>query len=160
MADTYTVTVDTNGLFVGFFQALTNFINTYWANGITMQLSAPGPSPGAPISANVLNPSGGNIVAGTAQPAPTTEPTITVTSAGGTSNRFAVTNDTPATLGFFNSLFLTLTNFINANYASGITMELSAPGGPYPPIEGFGKTFYMVTGTAFPAPAEPTITLT
>lgn len=160
MADTYTVTNDTNGLFVGFFTTLTNFINANYAAGITQKLQAPGPSPGAPVQANTLTPSGGNIVAGTAQPAPA-QPTITVTSSGGTNNRFAITNDTPATLGFFNSLFLALTNFINANYAAGITMELSAPGpSPGAPVQAFAKSFYLVTGTAFPAPSQPTITIT
>jgi hypothetical protein len=160
MADTYTVTNDTNGLFVGFFQALTNFINQSALQGVTMELTAPGVSPGAPIQDFELVPSGGNIVAGTAQPAPA-QPTITVTSSGGTNNRFAVTNDTPSVLGFFNSLFLALTNFINANYLQGITMELSAPGpSPGAPVQNFAKVFYMVMGTAFPAPAQPTITIT
>lgn len=164
MADTYTITNDTavsgytNGLFTtGFFQALTNFINANYATGITMQLTAPGPSPGAPVQNFVSDKM---IVAGTAQPAPA-QPTVTVSSSGGTNNRFAVTNDTPATLGFFNSLFLALTNFILANYLAGITMELSAPGpSPGTPVQAFAKGYYLVSGTAFPAPGQPTITIT
>jgi len=165
MSDTYTVTNDTvevgypNGIFGGFFQALTNFINLYYANGITMQLSAPGPSPGAPVQAFTLYPSGGAIVAGTAQPAPA-QPTITVSSSGGTNNRFALNPATDLT-GLFNGYFLALTNFILANYASSIIMELTAPGvSPGAPVQNFSSTKSYVQGTAFPVPAQPTITIT
>lgn len=68
---------DVNGEFVQFYTALTNFINTNYAQGVTMELTAPGKSPGSPVQAFTLIPSGGNIVAGTAQPAPAA-PTITV----------------------------------------------------------------------------------
>src|SRR5580700_1868141 len=159
MADTYTITNDTNGMFLAFFTNLTNFIKTNYAKGITQWLTAPGKSPGAPVQNSSLTPSGGAIVAGTAQPAPA-QPTITVSSSGGTNNRFAITNDTPATLGFFNSLFLALTNFILANYASSITQELTAPGtSPGAPVQAFSATKTYVQGTAFPAPAQPTIVI-
>jgi hypothetical protein len=160
MADTYTITNDTveagypNGIFTGFYAALTNFIDLYYANGITMELSAPGPSPGAPVQAFTLYPSGGAIVAGTAQPSPA-EPTITVSSSGGTNNRFALTNDTN---GLFNGYFTSLTSFILANYAVSITMELTAPGiSPGAPIQNFVSVKSYVQGTAFPSPTEPTI---
>jgi len=163
MSATYTVTNDTvttgypGGLFTGFFAALTAFINQSYAQGVTMELSSPGSSPGAPVQNFVLSPSGGNIVAGTAQPAPAA-PTITVTSAGGTNNRFAITVDAT---GQFNAMFLALTNFILANYAVSITMELSAPGqSPGAPIQNFSSTKSYVQGTAFPAPTLPTITIT
>lgn len=70
---------DVAGEFVAYFTALTKFINANYAAGITMELSAPGPSPGAPVQAFAKVPSGGAIVAGTTQPAPA-QPTITVTT--------------------------------------------------------------------------------
>jgi hypothetical protein len=156
MSATYTITNDTNGIFLSFFTNLTAFINLYYANGITQHLTAPGPSPGAPVQAVSLTPSGGAIVAGTAQPAPA-QPTITVSSSGGTNNRFAITNDTN---GLFNSYFLALTNFILANYAVSIISELSAPGSsPGAPVEAFSATKSYVQGTAFPAPSQPTIVI-
>jgi len=168
MAGTYVITNDTNGLFVGFFQTLTNMINQSSQQGITMELSSPGGivnnnnvvnpplAEGAPVEAFSLYPSGGAIVAGTAQP-PVAAPTITVSSQGGTNNEFAITNDTN---GFWNGYFLALTAFINLYYANGITMELTAPmASPGQPIQNFQSSKYAVSGTAFPAPAQPTITV-
>lgn len=162
MAATYTITNDTvepgysNGIFTGFFAALTSFINSFYTQGITMELSAPGPSPGAPVQAFTLYPSGGAIVAGTAQPAPG-QPTITVSSSGGTNNRFAVTNDTN---GLFNGYFLALTNFILANYAVTVIMQLTAPGvSPGAPVQAFVAVKSYVQPNAFPAPGAPTIVI-
>ena len=165
MAGTYKITGDTNGLFVGFFQTLTNEINLSSQQGITMELTSPGGvsannnvaspplSEGAPLSQVTVQK---QIVAGTAQQ-PVAKPTITVSSDGGTNNKFAITGDTG---GFWNAYFLALTAFINSFYANGITMELSAPM-VYPgaPIVNFNRWKYFVNGTAFPAPSAPTITV-
>jgi hypothetical protein len=154
MAAIYTITNDTNGIFLSFFTALAAFINANYLAGVNMELASPGPSPGAPIqnfSTDKL------IVAGTAQPAPAA-PTITISSAGGTNNRFAITNDTN---GYFNSLFLTLTNFLLINYAVSITAQYTAAGpSPGAPVQAFTAVKSYVQGTAFPAPALPTIVIT
>jgi hypothetical protein len=170
---TYTITNDTvepgysNGIFTGFFAALTAAIQQSYAQGVTMELSAPGSpnsnnaallplSSGQPVQASTLYPSGGAIVAGTAQPAPSV-PTITVSSSGGTNNRFAITNDTN---GFFAGYFAALTAFINEYYSVSITMELSAPGNsPGAPVQNFSSVKSYVQGTAFPSPTAPTITV-
>ena len=77
VTNTFAVTEPSN-VFGKYFQKLTDFINANYAAGITMELSAPGPSPGAPVQAKTVYPSGGAIVGGTAFPAPA-QPTITVT---------------------------------------------------------------------------------
>jgi len=175
---TYTITNDPTGAFLAFFTNLASFISTNPGTIPTMELSAPGGYPpvgvilpGAASGGNVedfvLYPSGGGIVAGTAQPAPNA-PTITVSSSGGTNNRFVITGDTN---GLFVGYFAALTAFINQNWAVPETMELSVPGGAPgtgagllatgSEVQDFASTkTYFGQSSAFPIPASaPVITV-